>query len=78
MPCDCERAIAELRAEVDALSRAHDAIFDKLDRAVDNIEAKHQTLMALVKQGMRESLARIESALRMPPPPERDDPPRCH
>jgi hypothetical protein len=49
MPCqDCERAIAELRAELDALEQRHErrqqAMADAMDKLIDNIAAKNQTL----------------------------------
>jgi len=88
MPCqDCERAIAELRAELDALEQRHErrqqAMADAMDKLIDNIAAKNQTLLANIERQVMGIFARIEALARsteeaMTRSTEKEEPPRRH
>jgi hypothetical protein len=62
MPCrDCERAIAELRAELNALcdvfEQRQQAMLDATSRVIDNLEAKNQALLASIDRQVRDVFA---------------------
>jgi hypothetical protein len=88
MPCqDCERAIAELRAELDALERWHEQrlqrVLDAMDRILGRLEANNHALSVTVEQQAREFFARIDALTRNaldrdPRSTEKEEPPICH
>jgi len=71
MPCDkdCQRVIAELRAEVDALAQQQDVILAAVDRAVAALKANQQALVADIRE-------LFDRATMLPP--EKPEPPQRH
>jgi hypothetical protein len=88
MPCqDCERAVAELRAELDALERWHEQrlqrVLDAMDRILGRLEANNHALLVTVEQQAREFFARIDAVARDAldrdaRSTEKEEPPKCH
>jgi hypothetical protein len=69
MPCqDCERAIAELRRELDAMYDVFEArqkaMLAATSKVIDNLEAQNQKLLASIDQQVRNTLSRIEAVAR--------------
>jgi hypothetical protein len=87
MPCqDCKHAVAELRAELDALERRHEqrqqAMHDAMSEIIDNIAAKNQTLLTSIEREVMGIFARIDAmardALGRDVRTEKEEPPICH
>jgi adenylosuccinate lyase len=69
MPCqDCERAIAELRAELsaqcDVFEQRQQAMLDAMSKVIDNLEAKNQTLLASIDRQVGGVFARLVAVAR--------------
>ena len=81
MPCrDCERAIAELRAEFNALEQRHEqrqrAMLDAMKKAADNFEVKNQTLFATIDRYVQDLFTRLDALVARST--EKEEPPVCH
>jgi len=80
MPCqDCERAISELRAELDVLrdmsARRQDALLDTMNKVIDKFAAKNEALLTKIDLHVQDVFARLQAAIRSA---EKDEPPVCH
>ena len=83
---NCERAVAELRAEYDQLRQDFmHRVEDVLDQVVakssvllTNMEAKNVDLLAGVDRRVRRLFETLSKRLHLPPRPMNEEPPRMH
>jgi hypothetical protein len=86
MSCpDCERAIAQLRAEFDAFEQRHEqqqlAMLVAMREILKELEAKNQTLFAGIDRQVRDFFTRFEAVTRSAldrDPRSPEEPPKCH
>jgi len=80
MPCDCERILVQLRAELAAVHVELVAACTEFERrqqtALDVFEGKQEALLANVDRQVRSIFARIEAAIQ--PAEQKQEPPACH